>query len=180
MERALAVKTKMCARLRLLGMGCGLWKHREGAPWRARVGELLRWGGALLAVSLLVLALTAPALLDLSHLGVHVRYLFGSHLGLEGLLPGKTLGYLLWSHASDFPLLVLAVIGVVLALRRRGRFDGFPLLWLTMNVVALSVMHPIWRQYYTMISIPVIWLAAQAIVELQRAVSASVTPLDGW
>ncbi|MDQ6950941.1 MAG: hypothetical protein Q9M26_04685 [Mariprofundales bacterium] len=180
---ALAIQTKMFALLMLPAMAWELLRHGEaqGGEGRSmRAGILLRWGMTLLAASLLLLAVTAPALFDLTHLDAHTSYLFASHLGLEGLLPSKTLGRLLWSHAGDFPMVLLAVVGMVLVLRRGASPDWFPLLWLIANLAALGVMHPIWRQYYTLISIPVIWLAAQAIAEFQCAGSVSVKPLDGW
>jgi len=170
---AVAIQTKMFALLMFPAMALELMDHgsMQGAEWRSRAALLLHWLIAVMAASLLLLAVTAPALFDLVRLDEHLSYLVGSHLGLGQLLPGKTLAHMLWYHLQDFPMLLLAVIGMLLAWRRRVLPDLFPWIWLLTNGVVLALMHPIWHQYYTMISVPVIWLATQAVAESLRPLS---------
>ena len=171
---AVAIQIKLFAVLMLPAMAVELLRH-PSAPWR----RLWQWCAALVIASLLLLYLTAPALLRPDGLISSYRYLVASHVGMDGFFRHNTLGHLLAGHSADFPLLLLAAIALCRGVRRRGVDDWFPLLWLLCDGIALMLIHPVWYHYYTMLSIPVVWLAAPAIHGLFRAPDGG-HPFGAW
>ncbi|MDQ6950942.1 MAG: hypothetical protein Q9M26_04690 [Mariprofundales bacterium] len=180
MLMAIAIQIKLFAVLLLPAMaGEFLFCPRMGG-WREGAKRLLHWSVALALLSVLLLVITAPELFDPSLLRETYHYLVVSHLGLDDLRPTMTLWALLQHHIRDFPLLLLAMVGVVLTLRHGARMEWFPVVWLISDAVALGLIHPVWYHYYTMISIPVVWLAAGAVAELVPDASYRDAAVDRW
>ncbi len=177
---AMAIQIKLFAVLLLPAMALEFMLASGADGWPARVKRLLHWSLALAVISLLLLAATAPALLESARLQETWRYLVASHIGLDNLLPKMTLWLLLQQHIRDFSLLLLALVGMVLMLRRRSRMDWFPVVWLISDGVALGLIHPVWYHYTTMLSIPVVWLAAIAVGALANEACKRELPLDRW
>ena len=67
---------------------------------------------------------------------------------------------------SSWPLLLLALIGVVFVLRQRRWLAMYPLAWMLAAYLLLKWNSPVWYHHQLLITIPAVMLAAGAVGEL--------------
>lgn len=68
------------------------------------------------------------------------------------------LSVLYWMIRHDYDIASLALVGFVVCGKRR---EGFlPLVWLATATVLLLIHQPVWYHHYSLLSIPLAWLAA--------------------
>ena len=70
---------------------------------------------------------------------------------------------------ADYDIALLALIGIILLIRKKKWQLLFPVWWLAIALITLMIWKPIWEHYYPLISIPMCWLAAIGVSELVRS-----------
>jgi len=70
---------------------------------------------------------------------------------------------------ADYDIALLALIGIILLIRKKKWQLLFPVWWLAIILITLMIWKPIWEHYYPLISIPMCWLAAIGVSELVRS-----------
>ncbi|MDX8412901.1 MAG: hypothetical protein R8J85_02330 [Mariprofundales bacterium] len=175
---AMAIQIKLFAVLMLPAMVLDIFQTTNKQP--RSLLPLFYWSVTLFFSSLLLLWFTAPSLTNPDIITTSIHYLVDSHVGMDHYFLHNTLWGLLQNHHQDFILLVLAIIGLLLAWRMDGEVDWFPLVWLACNGVALLLIHPVWYHYYTMLSIPIVWLAANAMGSTFTHWNTNKNAINDW
>lgn len=126
------------------------WGRRRALPW---------WIGPFVVTSLLLLALSVPpgeaGQLVSPHLDVRGAADFTPHLrGFER------------HFVEDLLVVVPALLGVVVIVRRRLKTGLLPAGWAALALVVLLGHEPLWYHHYLLVSIPLCWCAGFAAVEI--------------
>ncbi len=115
---------------------------------------LILWLSSLLAVSLIFIAVFFHFNLPLI-----IQLLIQPHL-TKITAPGSNF-FTIWQIIlTDYDIALLALMGIILLVRQKKWRFIFPALWLSATLAAIAVYRPIWEHYYTLVSIPICWLAA--------------------
>ncbi len=147
---SLSVFVKMWTLLLAVVLVMALYRRRRSLLW---------WGVPFVSVSLLLLAGMVPlgemGQLVSPHLGVRGAADFTPHLRAFGR-----------HFIEDLLLVVPALIGMVLVVRRRLWVGLVPVAWAGLAFVVLLRHEPLWYHHYLLVSIPLCWCAAFAAAEL--------------
>lgn len=121
---------------------------------------ILLWFGSLLAVSLIFIAVFFQF-----NLSLIMQQLIQPH-AKKLALPGCDF-FIIWQMIlSDYDIALLALLGVILLIHQKKWQYLLPVLWLGLAITALVLYKPIWEHYYTLVSIPICWLAAISLSQL--------------
>ena len=116
--------------------------------------HILLWIGITL-----IAYLTIAIIFFHSNLTLYIQSLVKPHLK-KLILPESGFSNIWKMIKIDYDIAFLALIGVILIIKQKGRHFFLPLLWL-ISVFIIYVYHrPIWPHYYLLFSIPLSWLAA--------------------
>jgi len=129
-----------------------------------RIGKYLRpvlvWGiGIATSVAVVSLVLVGPK---------NMSQLIQPHVAAAqstSYPPNEQL-YSIWFYLQDaWPILLLAVLGVVMAFRQRRIWMLYPIIWMISACGILSFYQPIWSHHQMLITIPAALLAGGAAAE---------------
>jgi len=129
-----------------------------------RIGKYLRpvlvWGiGIAASVAVVSLVLVGPK---------NMNQLIQPHVAAAqstSYPPNEQL-YSIWFYLQDaWPILLLAVLGVVMAFRQRRIWMLYPIIWMISACGILSFYQPIWSHHQMLITIPAALLAGGAAAE---------------
>lgn len=115
------------------------------------------WLGCLLGVYLLI---------GLTFHSINYEQLLDAHFNeaVEQSFEGKSgLSVLLWLISKDHDLVALALFGCLVVFLEKRRDGLFPILWLGTATLLLLNHKPIWYHHYTLLAIPLAWLAAYGV-----------------
>lgn len=130
------------------------WINLGDKKLRRFLPSLLLWSGSLLAVSLVFFAIFFHFNFPLV-----IQRLIQPHL--RKLTVPNCDFFLIWQLIlSDYDIALLALMGIILLIRQKKWQFLFPALWTGTALAALTIYKPIWEHYYTIVSIPICWLAA--------------------
>ncbi len=129
----------------------------EIAQWRS-FSLILLWLGAAITTYLGITTIFFH-----SNFSMFSQQLFQPHL--IKILPNSNFLVIWKIILTDYDIALLALIGIILLLRKRKRNFLFPVLWLTLASAILLAHRPVWDHYYLLISIPLCWLAAISLSE---------------
>ena len=118
------------------------------------LSPLLLWLGSLLAVYLAIVIIFFH--LDFR---MFIQQLFQPHLK-QIIVPGDDFSTIWRMILTDYDIALLALVGIILLIRKKKWQLFFPVLWLVTALGILLKWQPIWSHYYLLISIPICWLAA--------------------
>jgi hypothetical protein len=148
---------------------CVLLAARVGAPpdsapraWRQ---ALAWWTVGFAATALALFLATVP----LDEIGQLLR----PHLDVRGTRDFHPNTMAFWSHfREDLAIVLLAVLGLVVAIRGRIRMAGVPAVWAVLATVVLAGHEPLWYHHYLIVALPLCWLAGIAVSSLPAIVRA--------
>jgi 4-amino-4-deoxy-L-arabinose transferase-like glycosyltransferase len=123
----------------------------------------LSWiSGIIIMYSLIILAYFYP------DSNLFVQQLFKPHIS-KIAIPQGGFSALLGSFIQDYDITLLAILGLAASFRvKTNKHILFPGLWLGLALLVLIIHRPVWDHYYTLLSIPMCWLAAVIFVEYFR------------
>ncbi len=124
------------------------------------LSSILLWLGGVLAVYLTVFFIFFHF-----NFTEAARHLFLPHLKQPNV-PYSNFSLIAKMMITDYDILLLALIGIILIIKQRKRQFLLPVLWLASALIILMVWHPVWYHYYLLISLPLCWLAGIGISEL--------------
>jgi hypothetical protein len=127
-------------------------------PWRAALLDCLYLGAAGLILPAICFTLyNGPAMLQL------LTSVQSARLGMreEGYVTGILAGY----AQNNLPVLLLAVVGTIQAIRRRNSLAVTVIIWLVLNFVFIVVTQA-QRHHLVLLDLPLALLAAQPVGEL--------------
>jgi len=146
----LSVFVKMWTLLLAVVLLVAVCRRRRSLQW---------WGVSFAGVSLLLLAIMVPVgemwQLVSPHLDVRGAADFTLHLRAFGR-----------HFVEDLLVVVPALIGIVLVVRRRLWIGLVPVAWAGLAFLVLLRHEPLWYHHYLLVSIPLCWCAAFAAAEL--------------
>ncbi|MEZ4867919.1 MAG: hypothetical protein R3C14_41715 [Caldilineaceae bacterium] len=127
-----------------------------GAPtWRQRLRHMTSWF-AIVAVAFLAQGLYFQSL--------NVDLLVNSHLTAQASNQATAvadgINFFTNFYQQHGVYLVIALIGIIYALRQRQRAVLFPLAWFLTAVVGLALHRPLWYHHVLLLTIPLCWLCA--------------------
>ena len=145
----------------LLLDGYTAYRHRPGAskPWLPALIWFTTFSALTIGLSLLLIR---PEQLE---------QLLASHLSSQNLqaFQANIPSFSIESYLSEsWPVLVLALVGVVSAVWQRRWLAFYPLTWLIAAYLLLKWASPVWYHHQLLITVPAVMLAAGAAGELVR------------
>ena len=117
----------------------------------------LLWLGTLLGVYVIIGILCHS---------LNYEQLFQAHLGEDvkaGFEKFNNVDYLRYLMIQDLDYLFLALIGIWAIFLKKQREGFFPLVWLATAILLLLNHKPVWYHHYTLLAIPITWLAAYGV-----------------
>ncbi|MEP0876718.1 glycosyltransferase family 39 protein [Funiculus sociatus GB2-M2] len=97
---------------------------------------------------------------------LNYEQLFQAHLG-EGVKSGfkefNNIDYLRYLMIQDLDYIFLALIGTWAIFLNKQREGFLPLAWLATAILLLLNHKPVWDHHYTLLAIPITWLAAYGV-----------------
>lgn len=138
-------------------------EYFENAPPRKlsrAMQPALVWGGFIgLSTIVMSLLLVGPA---------NLAQLVQPHLAAaqsDSYPPNEQL-YSIWFYLQDaWPILLLALVGLVIAFKQRRVLMFYPAVWLAAASLILSFYEPIWSHHQMLVTIPAAMLAGGAAAE---------------
>ena len=91
------------------------------------------------------------------------------------IVPGCDFSIIINMISLDYDFLILALFGIVFVFKQKTNKCLFPIIWLCLSVLILLQHRPIWEHYYTLISIPICWLAGITVNDFFKKISKK-----GW
>jgi hypothetical protein len=150
---ALSVSTKMWTGLLVpVVLLAALLPQPPGVARGGRVRSITAWGAGFVTAALLVFLATVP----LDGMGQLVR----PHLDGWRADDLDHFGGRFWQDLrGDWAILLLGLVGVVGAVRRRAWISLIPAVWAGLALVVLAAHRPLWYHHYLLVSIPMCWAA---------------------
>jgi len=134
---------------------------------RDRGKTLLWWIVPFASVVLLLLLAMVP----LTEFGQLVR----PHMLVRGAADFTAHTRAFWGRfIEDIAVVLPALVGVVVVVRRRLWTGAVPVAWAVLAVLVLARHEPLWYHHYLLVSIPMCWCAGFVALELTRRCSRPV------
>jgi hypothetical protein len=166
---ALALGVKMWTAMLIPVVGLAvLAAARDGVAAAPAAGAWRRplawWAGGLASSLLILLMATVP----LDEIGQLLR----PHLDVRGARDFHANTVAFWGHyREDLAIVLLALLGAALVIRRRDRTGAVPAAWAVTATIVLAGHEPLWYHHYLMVSVPLCWLAGIGVSGLGGAVA---------
>ena len=144
------------------GVLVGMEYFRQPPPRKLAkaIQPALAWGGSI-GLCLIVgsLLLVGPA---------NLMQLIQPHIAAtqSSSYPSNEQLYSIWFYLQDaWPILLLALVGLVIAFRQQRIYMFYPAAWLIAATLILSFYQPIWSHHQMLVTIPAAMLAGGAAAE---------------
>ena len=153
---AMATLTKLMALLLLPTLLLELWRS-------GRLRGVLLWGVSYALSGIAIALLIAPDMLS-----AFWSQLLAPHLAIEEQQKREGIVDLFALAGTDYDLLALALLGVVLLAWQRCEEFAAPLLSFLVALIVLGHHEPVWAHHYLYLSVPMVILAALGVQGVVR------------